>query len=171
MFRRVLQILGVLGALLVGCVLLSEIKLLEVRRRFVCFDPFERATVSIPSLEKRIVKQNLLPGSVVDAEVSWSQGNKTYLYLRLLRDGKVIWDFWGTNSLFSGPRVWFQAAGETENREILTYQPAIYPPDTPCGNVVSGYRIWRFDGQVYRDSPLPLCPLSLWLRSPIPLQD
>lgn len=54
---------------------------------------------------------------------------------------------------------------------MLTYQPLICYPETPLGPIESGYRLWSFDGERYRDRVVGVGWFNLWWRSPIPVQD
>jgi hypothetical protein len=112
-----------------------------------------------------------MPRSTFIAEFSWSQGNRTYYYLQLKHNGQAVFDYWATECLSASPKVWIQDATDTEVGKLITYQPTVYPTTTPYGEVVSGYRVWLFDGRSFRAQTVGMCPLNLWLRSPIPIQD
>jgi len=163
---RLAAICGVL-ALWMG---VSEAKIRTLRANFSLLQEF-RTIVSdrSPLCPVDICFPNQ---SQLKATLSWSAGNKTYRYFRLARAGRVVLDFWGTNSVTSEPEVWVECGrGRAGVCEFLTYQPCVLETSTPYGQVRSGYRLWRFDGVSYQDSPIGLCPLNEWIGNPIPLQD
>lgn len=117
------------------------------------------------------IQLSLVPGKLSDVEMSWSAGSKTYCYLRASIDSRVIFDFWGTNSIVRHPEVWVEPARSGIAAKILTYQPSVIPDDTPLGDVVPGFVIWTYQGSAYRPHPVEMCPLNTFMRNPLPFQD
>jgi len=115
-------------------------------------------------------KAHFVVSSQLKGEASFSEGNKRYWYLSFYRQQHKVWSWWGTASLFSEPKVWIEPGQEFPR--VLTYQPLILiGPETPLGRVISGHRLWTFDGERYRDREVPVGWLNLLWRSPFPVQD
>jgi hypothetical protein len=149
----------------------SELHLLRFMEDYQPLEAFNLIQVTQAKLITKTVKLDLLPNKEVVGEVRWSAGNKTYSYLQLWHNKKVIMDFWGTNSLLRKPKVWLQKSRCDEPSFIVTYQPEVFPSATPLGKVRSGFLLWKYDGRVYGPTPLGVCPITLWMRNPFPLQD
>lgn len=111
-------------------------------------------------------------GGDLQGEVGFSQGNHSYFTLNLNRQGETVLNWWGTPSFASTPAAWIES-GTTLPPRVLTYQPLILSDgvDTPLGNYRSGFYLWTYDGQAYKEQQVDMPWLNLWLRSPIPFQD
>ena len=114
-------------------------------------------------------KAHFVISSLLRGEASFNEGNKRYWHQSFYCKQLEVLSWWGTASLFSEPKVWIEPGQEFPR--VLTYQPLIVNCDTPYGDVVSGYRLWTFDGERYRDRKVSVGWLNLLWRSPIPVQD
>lgn len=171
MFIRLLKIVGPVILLVVLWMISSEFKLHGLVSKCTSFELLNLVQHTEPQLAEKVVDLKLIPGTTVEAHVSWSAGNKTYYYCKLTRAGDTILDFWGTNSFLRSPRMWLERERGDRASRILTYQPAVFPQETAGGTVQDGYLLWTFDGSHYQPSAFKVCPLNLFLRNPLPFQD
>lgn len=170
--RHKWRIVAIAVALLLASLAYSETQLRAVLENYAPFVALDTIQSTKPALKPLIVPLDLIDGKDVVAEVSWSVGNKSYQYLKLREGDELLLDFWATEALWTKPTIWLgKEPGNFGARRLITYQPYVFPSDTPLGNVESGFLEWEFDGKEYRSRRLPVFFLSLWVRNPIPLQN
>lgn len=166
MFRKTVPLILLLALWL----LLSEFSLFRLLSRATPVVEFDSVELNLPQGEKLSWHFPADGGDVV-AESSWSAGNKSYYYFDIKLGEQKLMNFWATKSVCGQPRMWLLPTRGGKYPDLVTYQPLVIPARTALGKARNGYWLWSYDGSVYRPRSLSVNFVSLWLRSPLPVQD